>query len=301
MNSTKILDALGERVLMLDGGMGSLLIAGGLEQGRAPEWWNLEHPDRVEAAHRQYVAAGSDIIQTNTFGGSPHKLATFGLEGRCDEVNQRAVEIARASCGPQTWVAGDIGPTGLMLPPVGTATEDALYAGFCEQARALAAAGADLIAVETMYDLREALAAVRGARATGLPVFASMTFEAKKRGAFTIMGDRLVPALQQLRDAGASAVGMNCSVTSDVMLGMAKEALASVEAPLILQPNAGAPQATREGIRYDVDPERFVGDMQQALAAGARVLGGCCGTDPSLLGRLRQAIDRFNAARATPS
>lgn len=302
--------------LLLDGGLGSLLIAGGLEAGRAPEWWLLERPDRIAAAHAGYVAAGSDVITTATFGASPPKLASAGLGGRCRELNALGARLAReaaagggaaperaaastgagvaAASGPAAapvLVAGDVGPTGLLLPPVGSADEAQLEAAFAEQAEALAAAGVDLLLIETMYDRREALAAVRAARRTGLPVLACLTFEARRRGFFTVMGDALVPSLRELAAAGADAVGFNCSVTSDVMVAMAAEAAPLAGAPLVCQPNAGQPRATPAGVVYDADPAAFARDLAAMAAAGARLLGGCCGTTPAFIAAARRALD----------
>ncbi len=282
---------LEERVLLLDGGMGSLLIAQGLEHGEAAERWNLEHPERVEAAHRAYVEAGSDIIHTNTFGGSPVKLAASGLAGRCREINTAAVDLARRAAGRDALVAGDVGPTGVFLPPVGDASEELYRQSFSVQTAALAAAGVDLIAIETMYDLREAVAAAEAALATGLPVFATMTFEAKRRGAFTMMGDRLAPSLRALAATGVDAVGLNCSVDSAAMLAMVRQAAAAVDCPLVAQPNAGQPRATADGVTYDADPEAFARDLAAKVDAGARMVGGCCGTDPDFIRAARAALD----------
>jgi methionine synthase I (cobalamin-dependent) len=290
MNSSELGARLARRPLLLDGGLGSLLIAAGLEPGRDPAWWNLEHPERVEAVHRGYVGAGSDIVHTNTFGANPVKLRSAGLGERCREVNARAVEIARRACEGAALVAGDIGPSGLTLPPVGSASVAELRESFAEQAGALAAAGADLLSIETMFDLREALAALAAARATGLAVLASMTFEARKRGFFTIMGDALVPSLTALADAGADAVGCNCSVASPVMRAMIEEAAAAVRAPLVAQPNAGQPRATANGIIYDAPVEEFARDLAAMVTAGARLVGGCCGTDASFIGAARAAL-----------
>jgi 5-methyltetrahydrofolate--homocysteine methyltransferase len=283
-------DRLEERVLLLDGGMGSLLMSAGLERGRAPEFWNLEHPERVEAAHRGYVEAGSDIVHANTFGASPPKLKAAGLEGRCREVNAVAVAIARRACGAAALVAGDLGPTGLLLPPVGQATVEEMAGAFREQASALAEAGADLLSIETMYDLREALIAAEAARATGLPVLASMTFESRKRGFFTIMGDPLSASLEALAGAGADAVGCNCSVTSSVMVGMVSEARRSVSVPIAAQPNAGQPRVTPQGTAYDASPEAFARDVVAMVEAGARLVGGCCGTTPAFIACARAGL-----------
>jgi 5-methyltetrahydrofolate--homocysteine methyltransferase len=282
---------LAESVLLLDGGLGSTFIAQGLEAGQAPEQWLFDHPERIVAAHRDYVEAGSDIVHTVTFGGSPPKLESVGLGGRCREVNQRAVELAREACGERALVAGDVGPTGVFLPPMGEGSEAEFAAAFREQVEALAEAGADLISVETMFDAREALAAVRAAAQTGLAVLASMTFETRTRGHFTIMGDRIGKALGALREAGARAVGFNCSVESGPMVEMVREAVAEVEAPIIAQPNAGQPRATADGVVYDADPEQFVADLMVMVEAGARAVGGCCGTDPTFIAAARAALD----------
>jgi len=278
-------------VLLLDGGLGTELIDLGLEQGQAPEWWVLDQPDRVEMVHRRYVEAGSDIVHTCTFGGSPLKLATIGLEGRCADVNRTAAEIARRAAGDSALVAGDIGPSGKMFAPMGDATADDLEQAFREQVAALVEGGVDLLAIETMFDLREARAAVKAARGSGLPVLASMTFEAKKRGAFTIVGDQLVPSLKTLAEAGADAVGLNCSVGSDQMVSMVREAAAAVERPLVAQPNAGQPRVTPDGVTYDAKPEAFVADLIEMVGAGARIVGGCCGSDPNFIRAARSALD----------
>ena len=284
---------LGQRPLLLDGGLGSMFIAAGLEAGRAPERWTVDHPDRVTAVHRQYVEAGSDIIHTTTFGGSPPKLADAGLAGRCREVNMAAVRLAReATAGHATLVAGDVGPTGKLFAPMGDATEQQLREAFAEQVGAMAEAGVDLISIETMYDLREALVAVEAARETGLPVLASMTFDAKKRGFFTMVGDRLVPSLIALCEAGAHAVGCNCSVQPEQMLAMIEEAFQSVTAPLIAQPNAGQPRPTPAGeIVYDAEPEPFASDLVRMVRQGARLVGGCCGSTPEFIRAARLALD----------
>ncbi|MCU0691729.1 MAG: homocysteine S-methyltransferase family protein [Polyangiaceae bacterium] len=278
--------------LLLDGGLGSLFIEMGLEPGQAPEGWLISRPERIAAAHARYVQAGSHVIHTVTFGATPPKLAASGLAGRCDELNRLAVRLAREAAGTQVLVAGDVGPTGRFLAPTGDASEDELQEAFAEQCAALACAGADLLSIETMYDLREALAAVRAATATGLGVVCSMTFDIKRRGVFTFMGDSLVPSLQALRDAGAIVVGCNCTVTSGAMADMllrARQALPDVW--LAAQPNAGQPVTTPAGVCYEADPEVFARDLMQMVRAGVRVVGGCCGTDDRFIRAIRTALD----------
>jgi len=277
-------------VTLLDGGLGSMLIAAGLEPGRAPDWWTLERPAAVAAVHRGYVEAGSDVIHANTFGANPAKLAAAGLAGRCREVNAAAVVLARSACGPASLVAGDVGPTGLVLPPLGGARAEDLLAAFREQTAALAGGGVDLLSIETMFDLREALAAVAAARETGLPVIASMTFEALPRGFFTIMGDRLETALAALTAAGADAVGCNCSVAPEAMVGMVRAARAAVAAPLAAQPNAGTPRPADDGAAYDASPESFAAAAVALARAGATLIGGCCGTTPAFIRAARAAL-----------
>ena len=277
--------------ILFDGGMGTLLISAGLEHGQAPEWWNLENPAKVAAAHRSYVDAGADVITTNTFGANPKKLETVGLAGKCQKVNAAAVQLAREVCDENTLLAGDLGPTGSLFPPMGDATLEGLVTTFSEQASTLASAGVDLLIIETMYDAREAKAATIAAKKTGLPVLATMTFEAKKRGYFTIVGDRIVPTFQSLVEAGADAVGFNCSVESDTMLEMVREAAEGVDVPLIGQPNAGQPQATPDGVVYNSDPHRFCTDVMLMIEAGARIVGGCCGTTPEFIRIIREKLD----------
>jgi methionine synthase I (cobalamin-dependent) len=279
--------------LLLDGGLGTLLIAAGLEPGHDPGEWNRQRPDAVAAVHRAYAEAGSDLVHTNTFGANPIKLRAGGSEEECRAFNALAVSIARGAVRavrPDVLVAGDLGPTGALLPPVGNATEAEIEAAFVEQATALAEAGADVISIETMYDLREARAAVRAARRTGLAVLASLTFESRRRGFFTIMGDPLGPSLRALVDDGADAVGFNCSVTSDVMSGMIAPAREAVTCPVIAQPNAGQPRAGADGVVYDASPEVFAHDLAAMVAAGARLVGGCCGTTPEFIRAARAAL-----------
>jgi 5-methyltetrahydrofolate--homocysteine methyltransferase len=244
----------------------------------------------VTGAHAAYVAAGSEAVQTNTFGANPVRLAHFGLADRCAAINHRAVGLARVA-GP-TFVIGDIGPTGEYLPPVGDGDLTRWLAAFSTQARALADAGVDAIHVETMSDLREATAALEAVRtlAPDLPVMVSLTFERRPRGVFTVMGDRLVDSLRQLLDCGATVVGANCSIASGAMRELAAEALAGVRGRLVFQPNAGQPEMTADGLRYAQDPVEFAADLLPVIHAGAAAVGGCCGTDPRFITALRRQM-----------
>ncbi|MEW6366880.1 MAG: homocysteine S-methyltransferase family protein [Acidobacteriota bacterium] len=282
--------------LVLDGGFGSMLIARGLPRGTPPDRWNLDRPGDVAAVHRAYVEAGSDAVHTNTFGANRIRLERFGLADRCLEINEAAVRIAREA--RPSFVIGDVGPTGEYLPPVGHADPAAWPECFEAQGQALSAAGVDAMHVETASDLREALAALAALRraAPATPIMVSMTFERKKRGFFTIMGNSLIDSLRTLAEAGAAAVGANCSIASPDMRALAEEAVRALNVPLVIQPNAGQPEVSGETVRYAQTPESFAGDVAAIAALGVRAVGGCCGTDPRFIAALRS---RLNQAQDT--
>lgn len=291
--------------LLLDGGLGSELIARGLVLGTPPDLWTLERPEELAAVHRSYVQAGSDAIHANTFGSNAARLAHFGLLDRIEEINRTAVRLARESGA--TYVIADIGPTGEYLPPVGHGDLARWRRHFLQQAEILEAAAVDAFHIETMTDVREALTALDALRevAPSIPVLVSMAFESKKKGFFTIMGDPLAPSLASLWAAGPAAVGANCGIASPEMRALAHEALnspgaadAEGEAPgapgspgdvlFVFQPNAGKPQMTGEGMRYAQDPAEFAEDLAPLLSfPRVAALGGCCGTDPRFIAALR--------------
>lgn len=276
--------------LVLDGGMGSMLFSAGLS-GKPSEFWTLERPEIVEAIHRAYFDAGSDVVSANTFGGSPVKLKKAGLEKQAMTVNQNAVAIARQAAGKTQYVAGDIGPTGEMLQPFGLLCKEEATATFGEQAAWLAEAGVDLFIVETMFDLNESLAAIAGIRkVSDLPIFATLTFTQSPKGFATIMGNRVEPSMKSLIDAGASAVGANCSIGSDKMIELAAEIRAAVNSPVVIQPNAGAPKTENGEIVYPEDAEFFSENIRKIKELGVEIVGGCCGTTPDYIRRVCEKI-----------
>lgn len=278
--------------LLLDGGMGTMLMAGGLKPGDAPDRLNLDDPDLVRSVHAAYVTAGSEAVQANTFGGNPIRLEHFGLKERCAEINRRAVKIAR-SASPK-FVLADIGPTGEYLPPVGKGDLERWRETFHIQAAVLLDAGVDGIHIETMSDLREAQTALAAVRDLDpdLPVLASLTFDRKRRGFFTVMGNPLIESLNALVAEGATVVGANCTLTSVDMKDLAAEALAAVNGRLVIQPNAGRPILDGGGLSYDQDPVDFVADLSDAIDGGLAAVGGCCGTDPRFIRLLAQKLGR---------
>ncbi len=280
-------------VLILDGGMGSMLLARGLAAGEAPERWNLERPEELVTIHERYVEAGSEAIHTNTFGANTIRLDGFGLADQCSEINQRAVELARRA--EPRLVLADIGPTGEYLPPVGKAEPEAMRAAFLQQASALATAGVDGFHIETMSDLREALLALEAVQqaAPGAAVLVSLTFDRKRRGFFTVMGNAAKDAGRTLAQAGATAVGANCTLTSPDMVALARELVESVSdsaTPVVIQANAGQPRLEDGQVHYPHDPEAFAQDAVQMARCGVRAIGGCCGTEPATISALKSKL-----------
>ncbi len=290
--SPSLLDLVRTRPVLLDGAMGTELMARGLGLGLPPEIWNADRPEAVREIHTAYFEAGSDVVSTNSFGGTPLKLAAHGLEARAFELNLAAARLARAVAPPGRYVAGSMGPTGKFLKPQGPATEEDLVAAFAEQARGLDEGGVDVFLIETQYDLREALAALRGVRAvSSRPVLVTMTFNAFPRGFFTLMGDPAQRVAAELEKAGAAAVGANCTLTTEQMVGCVTAMRAATALPVIVQANAGLPAAGADGVvRYSQSIEDYVRFVPELVRAGARLIGGCCGTTPAYIRAMARAI-----------
>ncbi|HVP40087.1 MAG TPA: homocysteine S-methyltransferase family protein [Candidatus Saccharimonadales bacterium] len=289
-----LLERLGAgEVLVGDGALGTLLIARGLRPGEPPEALNLTHPEWLEDIARQYLEAGADLVTTNSFGGSPARLRHFGLEERTEAVNRAAVEWVRRAVGDRACVSASVGPSGQVLRPYGDADPAEIGAGFERQIRALAGAGADLVCIETMTDLAEALLAVRAAHAAapGLPVMATLTFERTRRGFFTVMGASIEQAAAELERAGADILGSNCGNGSRVMVEIAREFRARTRRPVAIQPNAGLPETRGASVTYPEDPEFMAASARELLAAGVAIVGGCCGTTPAHVRAVRQVVD----------
>lgn len=276
----------GRAYLLFDGGMGTLVQAAGLHTvHEVPDLLNLTHPEAIVAIQRQYVEAGADCITTNTFNTNRLKLANAGAT--VAEVYAAAAANARVAGAP--LVAGDIGPTGALLEPLGALTFDEAFDIFSEQARAAEAAGCDLIVVETMADLLEAKAAVLAAvESTTLPVFATMTFGEDSR---TFLGTTPAIAATTLSALGASAVGLNCSLGPTELAPLVGELAPYDRALVMAQPNAGLPRIQDGETVFDVGPNEFAQAMEAILDAGATVIGGCCGTTPDHIAALRALID----------
>ena len=287
---TKLKDHLAQgKLLIADGATGTMMMAAGLPAGIAPELWNAERPDQVLGLYRAYLEAGSQIILTNTFGGSPLKLAKTGLAERTYELNLAAARLARQAAGESAYVAGDIGPSGELMAPMGTLTYEKALEAFSEQAKALAEGGVDAIWVETMSDLAEARAAVTAARqASDLPVFCSLSFGRKAR---TIMGVTPSQAANELWPLGLTAIGANCGEGLEMIpevLAQMRQALP--KATLIAKPNAGLPRLVDGRTIYDVEPAQFASRMSGFVEQGAQIVGSCCGSSPAYISALVEQL-----------
>jgi 5-methyltetrahydrofolate--homocysteine methyltransferase len=281
---------LGEgEILVADGAMGTMLMAAGLEQGVPPELWNVEFPERILEVQRAYVRAGAQIILTNTFGGSRINLERTGRSGQTSALNRAGATLARKAAGDRAYVAGDIGPCGELMAPLGTLTFEQAVENFGEQASLLAACGVDALWVETMTDLEEARAAVTGAgRAASLPVFCTLSFGRSGR---TMMGVSARQALDTLLPLDVTALGANCGEgleAVDTVLAELHEL--APDLPLIAKPNAGLPVMAEGRLAYDMDSGRFAEQITACIKRGARVVGGCCGSNPEYIAAIARAI-----------
>jgi 5-methyltetrahydrofolate--homocysteine methyltransferase len=282
----------GGRVLISDGAWGTFLQKKGLQPGECPELWNITHRSDVLDIALSYIGAGADMIETNSFGGSRFKLEKYGLGERVSELNREAAAISREAAGPDKWVLGSVGPTGklLMLDEV---TPEELYEAFREQSVALEEGGADAIVVETMTDLEEAVLAVRAAREnTAIPVFCTMTFDKLVTGDYrSMMGISPAEMVQPLMDAGASVIGANCGNGIEGMVSIVREIRAvNSDIPVLVHANAGMPVYRDGDTFFPESPEEMAGHLGALIAAGANIIGGCCGTTPEHIAKLKSCL-----------
>jgi methionine synthase I (cobalamin-dependent) len=275
--------------VLTDGAWGTALQVHGLAAGEIGDLWNLSHPERVEAVARAYIEAGSRIILTNTFRANRIALGQHPERSRVEAINRAGVEISRRASRGRARVFASIGPSGKMLL-TGEVGEAQLAAAFIEQCEALAAAGADGLVVETMTDLGEARIAVAAAAATGLPVVACMVFDSGKHQDRTMMGVTPEQAAIELTRAGAQVIGANCGIGIEAYIPVCAALASATDRPIWIKPNAGLPELVDGKVVYRMTPEAFASHAPALIAAGARFIGGCCGTTPEFLVALRRQL-----------
>lgn len=281
------LDALREnKTLISDGAWGTFLQAEGLQSGECPEEWNISHPEVVESIADSYIAAGSDMVETNTFGGSRHKLRMFGLGERTYELNKAGAELSRKAAGEEHWVIGSIGPSGAILM-MGDVTEEELYEDFLEQVKGLADGGIDAFCIETFTALDEAELAIKAAQTTGLPIICTFTFE----NGFSMMGVTPEAYAEKMLELNVDVLGSNCGNGLDGMVDYVK-AIKSIapHKPLLVHANAGLPILKGTETIYPETPDNMAAFVPDIIEAGACIVGGCCGTGPEHIKKMREKI-----------
>jgi len=283
-------------VLLADGAMGTMLFERGLKSGQCPESINLSRPELLEETATLYLKAGADILHTNTFGGSPLKLAEYGLDDQCQEINCRAIRAVRVAATDKAFVSFSCGPSGRLLKPHGDTELEELRQSYEKQLACILREPVDMITVETMTDLTEATIAIETARQISptTPICATMTFDCTPRGFFTIMGVTIEQAAAGLLDAGADIIGSNCGNGIENLTKIAAEFSKCTDAPLMIQSNAGLPEDRDGRLFYPETPE-FMAEKCRALPpVGVRIIGGCCGTTPAHIAAIRNILPPGN-------
>lgn len=299
MNWGQFYDKARNGIVFSDGSMGVFLQKYGLKGEDCPELWNVTRSDVVENVHRSYIEAGSDLIITNTLGGNRIKLADYHLENRLKEINTAAVKLAKKAAGKKAIVAGDVGPTGLFIEPLGKTTFEEMADIYEEQCRALADAGADCIIFETHIDILELKAGILGCRkACGLPIIASMTFEKEGR---TVTGSTPEAVFTTLEALGVDIIGTNCGTGPEDMTRIIERTQGMFDIPLIVQANAGLPKLVNGRTVFDETPESYSRSAMNMVACGVNVIGGCCGTTPDHIRMLHdQALEYSKKNKRKP-
>lgn len=275
--------------VLTDGSWGTQLLKRGLPGGKPPDSWNLTNPEKVEEVARQYVEAGSRIILTNTFGANRYVLGKFGQADKVVEINAKGVEISKKAAGTTAYVFASMGPSGKMLITKDVSQDD-LQQAFEEQAQAIAKAGADAIVVETMMDLSEARIAATAAKQTGLPVIACLVFDSGKQKDRTMMGNTPEQAVEVLSKIGVDGIGANCGQGIEGFISICKRMRAATDLPLWMKPNAGLPETIQGQVVYKTTAQDFVRFVPELVQAGAKFIGGCCGTDQEFIREIGKAL-----------
>jgi len=302
-------------IFLLDGAMGTQLIARGVEAGRCNDYLNIDSPDAIFEIHQSYLQAGSDAVLTNTFGANKFALARHGFSDKVKEINTAAAKIARRAAGEQKYVLGDIGPSGGFLEPLGDLKPEELKDAFAEQAKALLAGGVDGFIIETMTALDEITIVIEAVKSVcgDLPVFASMAFDKVADGFRTMMGVDVESAVAKMVSLGVDAVGFNCgTLLLDEYVELAEKFISAIKAlektrapsderraTIYAEPNAGKPQLVDGRAVYKVTPEDFATAIEKIHSAGVNIIGGCCGTSPAHIGAVVNRLKKQGTGKSS--
>lgn len=288
-----LLERIKNEVLVVDGAMGTFLQARGLQSGECGELWNVDRREDVMAIHQAYIDAGADIIITNTFGGNRFMLEKHGLGDRAYEISKAAAELAKEAAGDRALVFGGLGPTGEFMEPLGTRTFDEMVEVFAEQVKGFAEGGADAVIIETMAALDEVKAAITAVKNNcDLPVIANLTFDKGAKGYRTMMGTAPKEAAEKFTEYGADIVGTNCGNGITEMIEIVAELRSGTDLPILAEPNAGLPVIEGGEVKYKETPEKMAAKVPELIAAGANIVGGCCGTTPEHITAIAKAAKK---------
>ena len=288
MAKMSLRERIKQGLFLLDGAMGTQLIARGIEVGKCSDYLNVELPDVVSDIHRSYFEVGSDAVITNTFGANKYALGRHGLAEEASKINSAGAQIARRAAGEEKYVLGDIGPSGDFLEPLGSLKPEDLKEAFARQAKALLDGGVDGFIIETMTALEEVAVAIEAVKSVGggVPVLASMSFDRAGDDFKTMMGVDVEAAVAKIVSSGVDAVGFNCGTVSlDEYIELAEKFVSAVRAlsgdvVVYAEPNAGKPELVEDQAVYKVSPEDFAAAAEKIHSAGVNIIGGCCGTGP---------------------
>jgi len=280
-------------ILVGDGAMGTMLFNRGLQPGQPPEIFNIEGTKVLQEIAQSYLDAGADILETNTFGGTPIKLSLFSLDERADEINRNAVLAVKNIAKEKAYVSGSCGPTGRLLKPYGDTEPEEVYNSFLKQITTLVNAGVDIVCIETMIDLNEATLAVKASKSisTSIPVIATMTFDPTPRGFYTIMGTSIENAAKGLENAGADIIGSNCGNGIENMVKIGRTFKENSSLPIIIQSNAGLPIMEGTKTVYPETPEFMAEKARELINIGVSIIGGCCGTTPEHIRAIKGIVN----------
>ncbi len=294
MGRISLRDKISGGLFLLDGAIGTELIARGIEAGTCNDYLNIESPDTIFDIHRSYFQAGSDAVLTNTFGANRYALGRHGFAERCEEINTAAAQIARRAAGEERYVLGDIGPSSDFLQPLGDLKPEECKEAFAEQAKTLLAGGVDGFIIETMTALDEITIAIEAVKSIcDSPIFVSLAYDPAADGFRTMMGVDPAAAVAQITVPGVDAIGFNCgglNMEQYVELAMVYASEVKGQVPLLAEPNAGKPELVDGRCVYKVTPEEFTTAAEKIHSAGVNIIGGCCGTSPTHIEALAKKL-----------